>query len=158
MSMMGKINNFLGLNIRQSREGIFINQEKYTRNLLEKFGMTNNMKLRVPMAVGTKLTPSLDTLVVDLTLYQANPRKPHLTAVKNIFCYLKGTISLGLWYRSKSGFFIQAFSDADLGGCILDRKSTSGGCQLLDVELVCWQSKKQTCVVSRMLTRRNFQG
>ena len=88
------------------------------------------------MVVGTRLTPSLDTHAVDLTLYrsmigsllyltasrpdimfsvynyaryQGNPREPHLTAVKNIFRYLKGTISLGLWYPLKSGFFIQAF-------------------------------------------------
>ena len=71
MSMMGKINNFLGLNIRQNRDGILINQEKYTKNLLEKFGMTNSTKLRVPMAVGTRLTPSLDTPTVDLKLYRS---------------------------------------------------------------------------------------
>ncbi|CAH1426641.1 unnamed protein product [Lactuca virosa] len=173
MSMMGKINNFLGLNIRQNREGIFINQEKYTKNLLEKFGLTNSTKLRVPMATGIKLTPSLDKPAVDITLYrsmigsllyltasrpdimfsvcncaryQSNPREPHLTAVKNIFRYLKGTISLGLWYPSNTGFFVQAYSDVDLGGCNLDRKSTSGGCQFLDGKLVSWQSKKQTCV------------
>ena len=115
--MMEKINNFMGLNILQSREGIFINQEKYTRNLLEKFGLTNSTKLRVPLAVGTRLNPSLDKPAVDLTLYrsmiglllyltesrsyvmfsvcncaryQSNPREPHLTAVKNIFRYHKG--------------------------------------------------------------------
>ncbi|KAL7607149.1 hypothetical protein Lser_V15G19427 [Lactuca serriola] len=126
------------------------------------------------MAVGTRLTPSLDKPVVDLTLYrsliglllyltasrtdimfsicncaifQSNPREPHLTTVKNIFQYLKGSILLGLWYPSKSRFFIQAFSDADLGSCTLDRKSTSGGCQLLYGKLVSWQSKKQTCVL-----------
>ncbi|KAL7601618.1 hypothetical protein Lser_V15G23908 [Lactuca serriola] len=125
------------------------------------------------MEMGTRLTPSLDKYVVDLTPYrsmigsslylttsrldimfsvcycarhQANPREPHLTVLKNIFRYLKGSISLGLWYPSKTGFFIQAFSDADLGCFNLDRKSTSGGCQLLDGKLVSWQSKKQTFV------------
>ena len=72
MSMMGKINNFLGLNIRQNKDGIFINQEKYTKNLLEKFGMTNSTKLRVPMSVGTRLTPSLDAPAIDLTLYRSS--------------------------------------------------------------------------------------
>ncbi|CAH1450223.1 unnamed protein product [Lactuca virosa] len=57
--------------------------------------------------------------------FQANPREPHMVAVKNIFRYLKRTSSLGLWYPARSGFFIQAFSDADLGGCCLDRKSTT---------------------------------
>lgn len=135
--------------------------------------MTNSTKLRVPMAVGTRLSPSLDQPAVDLTLYrsmigsllfftairpdimfsvcncaryQSNPKEPHLNVVKNIFFYLKGTTSLGFWYPSKSGFFIQAFSDADLGDCNFDRKRTSGGCQLLDGKLVSWKSKKQTCL------------
>ena len=125
------------------------------------------------MAFGTKLTPSIDKPATDMTLYhhmigslmyltssqldimffvcnyarfQANPRENHLLAMKNIFRYLKRTSSLGMWYPAKSGVFVQAFSDADLGGCGLDRKSTTGGCQFLDGKLVSWQSKKQTCV------------
>ncbi|XP_023769863.1 uncharacterized mitochondrial protein AtMg00810-like [Lactuca sativa] len=98
------------------------------------------------MATGIKLTPLLDKPVVDLTLYQSNPRESHLILEKNIFRYLKGTSSLGFWYPSNTGFFIQAYSDPDLGGCNLDRKSTSGGCQLLDGKLVSWQSKMQTYV------------
>ena len=85
-------------------------------------------------------------MFVNCASYQSNPREPHLTGVKNIFRYLKGTTSLGLWYPSNTGFFVQAYSDADLGGCSLDRKSTTGGCQFLDGKLVSWQSKKQTCV------------
>ena len=173
MSSMGPFNFFLGLNIRQGPEGIFINQEAYTKTLLAKFGMMGDSKVKVPMEFGTKLTPSLDKPAVDITLYrqmigslmyltasrpdimfsvcycarfQANPREPHMLAVKNILRYLKRTASLGLWYPSNSGFFVQAYSDADLGGCGLDRKSTTGGCQFLDGKLVSWQSKKQTCV------------
>ena len=71
MSMMGRINNFLGLNIRQIREGIFLNQEKYTKNLLENFGLMNSTKLRVLMAVGTRLYHTLDKPAVDLTLYRS---------------------------------------------------------------------------------------
>ena len=68
--------------------------------------------------------------------FQANPREPHMVAVKNIFRYLKRSSSLGIWYPSKSGFFVQAFSDADLGGCGLDKKSTMRGCKFLDGKLV----------------------
>ena len=57
MSSMGKINFFLGLNIRQSQEGIFINQESFTKKLLEKFGMEKGSRTKVPMAFGTKLYP-----------------------------------------------------------------------------------------------------
>lgn len=69
-----------------------------------------------------------------------------MVVVKNIFRYLKRTSSLGLWYHAKSGFFVQAFPNADLGGCGLDRKSTICGCQFLDNKLVSQQSKKQTYV------------
>ena len=135
--------------------------------------MVGDSKVKVPMEIKTKLTPSLDKLAADITLFQqmigslmyltsshpdimfvacccarfqVNPREPHMVVVKNIFRYLKRTTSLGIFYPSNSGFFVKAYSDADLGGCGLDRKSTSGGCQFLDGKLVSWQSKKQTCV------------
>nr|GFB73709.1 hypothetical protein [Tanacetum cinerariifolium] len=58
--------------------------------------------------------------------YQANPNEHHVSAVKRIFRYLKGTINLGLWYPKDSGFDLTAYSDADHARCHLDRKSTSG--------------------------------
>lgn len=103
--------------------------------------------MKIPKAFEMKLSPSLEKPTTDMTLYrqmigslmylttsrpyimfsncncakfQANPREPHMVAVKNIFRYLKRTSSLGIWYLAKFGFFIQAFSDADLGGCGLD--------------------------------------
>nr|GEU67257.1 reverse transcriptase domain-containing protein [Tanacetum cinerariifolium] len=78
--------------------------------------------------------------------YQENHKEHHVSAIKKIFCYLKGTINLGLWYLKDSGFDLTAYSDADHVGCHLDRKSTSGSVQFLDDKLVCWSSKKQNCV------------
>nr|GEV19114.1 hypothetical protein [Tanacetum cinerariifolium] len=57
---------------------------------------------------------------------QENSNKHHVSAVKRIFRYLKGTINLVLWYLKDSGFGLTAYSDADHAGCHLDRKSTSG--------------------------------
>ncbi|GKC83017.1 hypothetical protein Tco_1138734, partial [Tanacetum coccineum] len=74
--------------------------------------------------------------------YQENPNEHHVSAVKRIFRYLKGTINLGLWYPKDSGFDLTAYSDADHAGCHLDRKSTSGSVQILGDKLVCWSSKK----------------
>nr|GEV19453.1 uncharacterized mitochondrial protein AtMg00810-like [Tanacetum cinerariifolium] len=78
--------------------------------------------------------------------YQANPNEHHVSAVKRIFRYLKGTINLGLWYPKDFGFDLTAYSDADHAGCHLDRKSISGSVQFLDDKLVCWSSKKHNCV------------
>ena len=113
--------------------------------------MVDESKVNVPMTFGTKLTLSLDKPATEITLYdqtirsllyltssrtsimffvcycsrfEANPREPHMLAVKNIFWYLKWTISLGLWYPSNSEFLVQPFFDVDLGVCGLDRKST----------------------------------
>ncbi|GJX54687.1 retrovirus-related pol polyprotein from transposon TNT 1-94 [Tanacetum coccineum] len=63
--------------------------------------------------------------------YQANPKESHLVAIKRIFRYLKGTQNLGLWYPKGSGFDLKAYSESNYVGCNLDRKSTSGGCQIL---------------------------
>nr|GFA24813.1 hypothetical protein [Tanacetum cinerariifolium] len=57
--------------------------------------------------------------------YQANPNEHHVSAIKRIFRYLKGTINLGLWYPKDSGFDLTAYSDADHAGCHLDSKTES---------------------------------
>ena len=172
MSMMGEMSYFLGLQVKQTDEGIFINQAKYTRNLLKRFGMQDSSTASTPMATATKL--DLNTgASVDITSYrgmigsllylttsrpdimyatclcarfQADPREPHLIAVKRIFKYLKGTMNLGLWYPRDSDFKLIGFSDADFAGCKIDRKSTSGSCQFLGGRLVSWFSKKQKSI------------
>nr|GEV98289.1 uncharacterized mitochondrial protein AtMg00810-like [Tanacetum cinerariifolium] len=78
--------------------------------------------------------------------YQTNPNEHHVSAVKRIFRYLKGTINLGLWYPKDFGFDLTAYSYADHAGCYLDRKSTSGSVQFLGDKLACWSSKKQNYV------------
>lgn len=63
--------------------------------------------------------------------YQENPLEPHMTAIKNIFRYLRRITSHGLWYPSKAGFFAHADSYANLGGCGLGRKSMTRGMLVL---------------------------
>nr|GFC14028.1 uncharacterized mitochondrial protein AtMg00810-like [Tanacetum cinerariifolium] len=78
--------------------------------------------------------------------YQENPNEHHVSTVKRIFHYLKGTINLGLWYPKDSSFDLTAYSDADHAGCHLGRKSTSDSVQFLGDKLVCWSSMKQNCL------------
>nr|GEY79482.1 copia protein [Tanacetum cinerariifolium]GEY79929.1 copia protein [Tanacetum cinerariifolium] len=63
--------------------------------------------------------------------YQAKPNEKHLTAVKQIFRYLKDTIHMGLWYPKDTCLELTAFLDSDHTGCLDSRKSTSGGIQFL---------------------------
>ncbi|KAJ9568046.1 hypothetical protein OSB04_004012 [Centaurea solstitialis] len=173
MYMMGELTFFLGLQIKQSEMGIFINQGKYVHEMLKKFDLTSCTPMKTPMAPPLSLDKDSKGKPVDVTLYrgmigsllyltasrpdimystclcaryQAEPKESHLTAVKRIFRYLKGTPNLGLWYSNDSGFDLTAYSDSDFAGCKIDRKSTTGGCHLLGGKLVSWTSKKQNSV------------
>ncbi|XP_070014149.1 secreted RxLR effector protein 161-like [Nicotiana sylvestris] len=76
-------------------------------------------------------------------LFQANPKESHLTAIKRILRYLKGTTDLCLWYPKGSNFNLVGYVDADYAGFLVDRKSTSGMAHFLGSCLVSWATKKQ---------------
>ena len=78
--------------------------------------------------------------------FQSNPRESHLTAVKRIFKYLKGTTNLGLFYRKSSDYSLVGYCDADFAGDRVERKSTSGSCQLLGENMISWSSKRQSTI------------
>ncbi|RVW95453.1 Retrovirus-related Pol polyprotein from transposon RE1 [Vitis vinifera] len=78
--------------------------------------------------------------------FQSCPKESHLSAVKRILRYLKGTMNIGLWYPKGDNFELIGFSDADFAGCRVERKSTSGTCHFLGHSLVSWHSKKQNSV------------
>ncbi|GKA75326.1 hypothetical protein Tco_0781704 [Tanacetum coccineum] len=84
--------------------------------------------------------------------YQERQTEKHLKEVKRIFCYLRQTINIGLWYLKDSEFELIASSDADHAGCNDDCKSTSGGIQFLGDKLVSWSSKKQPCQLRKLST------
>ncbi|KAJ9544969.1 hypothetical protein OSB04_024676 [Centaurea solstitialis] len=173
MSMMGELTFFLGLQVRQRPDGIFINQAKYVQDLLKRFGYGGSNSAATPMPRNFQLTADTSGKPVDQKTYRAiigsllyltasrpdivfstgvcarfqcDPRDSHLSAVKRILRYLKGTPDFGLWYPKDSGFELIAYTDSDHAGCKLNRKSTSGACQFLGDKLVSWSSRKQNCV------------
>ncbi|WVZ76498.1 hypothetical protein U9M48_024473, partial [Paspalum notatum var. saurae] len=151
MSLMGELQFFIGLQIKQGPEGTFVHQAKYTRDIHKKFEMGDFKPMMTPMGTNTALDADEDGEAVDqkefrgmissllyLTAtrpdiqfvvclcarYQASPRISHRQAVKSIFRVL----------------------NADHAGCRIDRKSTSGTCQLLGTFLVSLSSLKQASV------------
>ncbi|GJV88294.1 hypothetical protein Tco_1532232 [Tanacetum coccineum] len=68
--------------------------------------------------------------------YQARPTVKHLKEVKQIFCYLRQSYNMGLWYSKDSIFELIAYSDADHAGCKDDCKSMSEGLQFLGENLM----------------------
>ncbi|GJY69720.1 putative ribonuclease H-like domain-containing protein [Tanacetum coccineum] len=175
MSAMGEMSFFLGLQVKQLPDGIFISQDKYVKDMLTKFDMESVRTATTPYeAAKTKLKDETDP-PVNVHLYrsmigslmyltasrpdimfavsacsrhQVTPLTSHLNAVKKIFKYLKGQPKLGLWYPKDSPFQLEAYSDSDYAGSHGDRKSTTGGCQFLGRRLISWQCKKQTIVAT----------
>nr|GEY35333.1 putative ribonuclease H-like domain-containing protein [Tanacetum cinerariifolium] len=143
MSTMGELNFFLGLQVLQKEDGIFLSQDKYVGDILKKFGYTD---------VRSSNTPWTRRILGERRelgkIHQVTPKECHLHAVKRIFRYLKGHPKLGLWYPKDSPFDLVSFSDIDYGGVTQDRKSTTGGCQFLGRRLISWQCKKQTIVAT----------
>ena len=173
MSMMGELSFFLGFQIKQLKEGTFIYQEKYCMDLLRKFKMEDCKSATTPIPLKAKLQPDPTGKKVDIKEYrsmigsllylcasrpdimfsvclcarfQADPKESHRSAVQRILRYLKYAPSIGLWYPKGANLELVGYSDADFAGCLVDRKSTSGGCHLLGHSLVSWSSKKQNSV------------
>nr|KYP50154.1 Copia protein [Cajanus cajan] len=172
MSMMGELTFFLGLQIKQMHDGIFISQSKYCNELLKKFGMEGCKEAATPISNNCNLDLDEKGIAVDNSKYrgivgsplyltasrldimfvvclcarfQANPKESHMKSVKKILNYLKGTTNVGLWYPKGVSLSL-GYSNLDYAGCRLDRKSTSGTCHLLGSALVSWHSKMQACV------------
>ncbi|GKA66462.1 hypothetical protein Tco_0766270 [Tanacetum coccineum] len=150
---MGELTFFLGLQVKQKNDGIFISQDKYVTEILKKFGFTDVKTASTPMETQKPLLKDKDGEEVDVHLYrsmigslmyltssrpdimfalyacaryQVNLKVSHLHAVKRIFRYLKGQPKLGLWYPKDSPFDLVAYTDSDYAGAILDKKSTTG--------------------------------
>ena len=71
MSMVGELTYFLGLQVKQTDFGIYINQAKYARNLIKRFGLDKAAHARSPMAANAKLTNDPSGELVDVTLYRS---------------------------------------------------------------------------------------
>jgi len=78
--------------------------------------------------------------------FQSDRRESHLTAVKRIFRYRKGTTNLRLLYKKSLDYKLVGFCDADYADDRIERKSTSGNCQFLGENLISWASKRQATI------------
>jgi hypothetical protein len=70
MSMIGELNYFLGLQVKQTAEGIFISQSKYAKDLV-KFGLDGKSRARTPMSTSVKNSSDLVGKSIDPSLYRS---------------------------------------------------------------------------------------
>nr|GEU28933.1 copia protein [Tanacetum cinerariifolium] len=143
MSMMGELNFFLGLQIKQLDDRIFFNQSKYIKEMLKKFGLEDSKPMKY---VYRKQTHERRRSVCLRACFQEDPKTSHLEAVKCIFRYIKGTTNLGLWYPKGSGIETIVYANSDHVGDYVDRKSTNGVCTFMGCCLTLWFLKKQTAL------------
>ncbi|GJR02492.1 putative ribonuclease H-like domain-containing protein [Tanacetum coccineum] len=166
MSSMGELTFFLGLQVKQKADGIFISQDKYVAEILKKFDFANVKTASTPIETQKPLVKDEEASDVDVHLYrsmigslmyltasrpdimfavcacsrfQVTPKTSHLSAVKRIFRYLKGKPKLGLWYPRVSSFDLESYSDSDYAGANLDRKSTTGEAEYVAAASCCGQ-------------------
>ncbi|GJR86108.1 putative ribonuclease H-like domain-containing protein [Tanacetum coccineum] len=149
MSAMGELNFFLGLQVLQQKDGIFLSQDKHVVDILNKFGFLDIRSANTPMDRENPWGKDGTGKDVELHLYRSMIGSlMYLTASRPDIMYLKGHPKLGIWYPKESPFDLVAYSDSDYGGATQDRKSTNGGYQFLGRRLISWQCKKQTIVAT----------
>ncbi|MCO5547584.1 hypothetical protein L7F22_001035 [Adiantum nelumboides] len=177
MKDLGLLHHYLGIQFKQFDGGIALCQKSYIETLLCKFGLEDCKPIAIPMETGLKLSlhdagdptdvtlyqtaigcliyvcntrPDIQFVVSQVSRFMHSPGSKHWQAVKRIFCYLSGTLHLGLFYPREGSLprDLHAFSDSDWAGCFDTRVSTSGFCFMLGSSCISWLSKKQPTVAT----------
>ncbi|GJZ96686.1 putative ribonuclease H-like domain-containing protein [Tanacetum coccineum] len=129
MSSMGELTFFLGLQVKQKEDGIFISQDKYVTEILKKFGFIDVKTTSTPMETQNLLLKDEDGEEVDVHLYRSmigslmyltSSRPDIMFAV-----YVCARYQVNPKYPKDSPFDLVAYTDIDYAGASLDRMSTT---------------------------------
>ncbi|XP_062179617.1 uncharacterized mitochondrial protein AtMg00810-like [Phragmites australis] len=173
MTDLGALHHFLSISVSRHSSGLLLSQRQYCIDILERAGMTNCKPCNTPVDTCAKLSsiegapvadptdfcslagalqyltftrPDISYAVQQVCLHMHDPREPHLSALKRILRYIRGTLDLGLHIQRSAKDDLVVYSDADWAGCPNTRKSTSGYAVFLGDNLVSWSSKRQNTV------------
>ena len=162
---LGKMRFFLGIEVLQKSDGIYICQRKYALEVLRRFGMMESNLVGSPIVPSFKISRDKNGDFVDETYYKqlvgslmyltatrpdimfvtclisrymAKPMEIHLQAAKRALQYLKGTVNYGIYYKKGGDGELLAFTDSDYAGNMEDRKSTSGYVFLMNSSAISW--------------------
>jgi hypothetical protein len=174
ISLMGELEFYLGLQINQSKEGTFVHQAKYTKDIVRKFEMEDSKAMEMPMSTTTALDadeegehvdqkeyrsmigpllymtatrPDIQFSVCLCAHFQVSPRTSNRQAVKCIFKYLRQTPDFCLWYCVSSSLALPTNSR------VLLNRSRAGGQQSLVVGRTA--RAKGTCACMHLYSSRN---
>ncbi|GJV43751.1 putative ribonuclease H-like domain-containing protein [Tanacetum coccineum] len=149
-SYIGELTFFLGLQVQQKKDGIFISQDKYVADILKKFDFATVKTLSTPTEPNKELVKDEEADSVDVHLYRSMigslmyliASRPDIMIVVCACAWFQVTP------KRDSPFDLEAFSDSDYARASLDRKSTIEGCQFLGKRFISWKCKKQTTVAN----------
>jgi hypothetical protein len=162
MKDLGTLHHFLGVTVERCPQGMFLHQRQYTVDILDRAGMAECKPCTTLVDTQGKLSASgppvadptgyrsiaralqyliftrLDIayVVQQVCLHMHDPWEPHLTAMKWILRYLRGTLDFGLLLRWSSATELRVYTDADYAGCPNTRRSTSSYIMFLGHSLV----------------------
>ncbi|GJW83806.1 putative ribonuclease H-like domain-containing protein [Tanacetum coccineum] len=135
MSSIGELTFFLGLQVQQKEDGIFISQDKYVAKILKKFDFSTVKTASTPIETNKAFVKDEEAEFVDVHLYRSMIGSlMYLTASRHdilLCCFV--------CMERDSPFDLEAFFDSDYARASLDRKSTTGGYQFLGKRLISWQ-------------------
>ncbi|XP_057850758.1 uncharacterized mitochondrial protein AtMg00810-like [Cryptomeria japonica] len=184
MTDLGLMKYFLGIEVKQSADGIFISQSKYASDVLKRFNMLNCKPSPTPVVIGLKLNKDDGSSLVDPRLFKRlvgslmyltatrpdimygvslisrfmeSPKDSHLQIGKRILRYVCGTKNYGILYSAVDDFKLIGYMDSDCAGSIDDRKSTSGYAFHFGSDVVSWASKKQPIVTLSLAEETTWQ-
>ncbi|XP_019264483.1 PREDICTED: uncharacterized protein LOC109242106 [Nicotiana attenuata] len=173
MTDIGLMSYYLGIQVQQRKDGIFISQGEYAKEILKKFEMDNCNPVSTPVECGVKISKHGDGENVNPTFFKSlvgslryltctrpdilygvglvsrfmeAPTTSHLKVAKRILRYIKDTLDYGILYSSSKDSKFVGYCDSDWAGDIDDRKSTTGFVFFLGNSAFTWNSKKQPIV------------
>ncbi|PKI73561.1 hypothetical protein CRG98_006142 [Punica granatum] len=169
---LGPLSYFLGIEIIHSDSGLFLNQRKYTLDILTEAGMLGSRPAHFPMEQQHRLSrdsgdpipdpglyrrligrllyltitrPELAYPVHILSQFLQDPRQDHWDAVMRVLRYLKQSPGQGIFLRPTS-LSLTAYCDADWASCPMTRRSLTGYFITLGGSPISWKTKKQTTI------------
>ena len=165
--------HFLGIEVAQGSQGLFLRQHKYALEILQECGLLVAKPTEFPIEENHKLAladgrllkdaaqfcrfvgrllyltitcPDLVYVVHILSQFMQAPREEHIEVARDVLWYLKGTTSLGIILKANTNLKLYGFCDSNWGACPLSRRSSIGYFVRLGESPISWKTKKQATV------------